>query len=627
MSRPALTSLLRANAAVIWTWLVAVGLSFAVPLREGLGQPSQGLALSAAAIPALLVALTPLRHRRWVMLLTVGVLCVLALANAAYYRIFGVYLPLQAVDSLRQGWEVRGYLGSILGADDVVPVLLVVISGLAAVARRPGPLLSRRWSITLPVIVCLLGSTPALAWAWVVGPGAADTATGGFLYAHLMDVRTLVGEWRSLGTEPSLQEMARVRQFLDGRRAEEGAADPWYGHAAGSNLVIIQVEALNAWLLDADVDGEPVMPFVRALRGRALSFTGVFDQTHEGRSSDADYLVMASQHPLPRGAVSMTLPSLDPVGLADVLDRAGYTTLSAHAHHPGFWNAAIRHRAYGFGASLFAHELGDGPRLGFGLLDSVFLARTAPRVVALPPPWAAWLITLTMHGPHGPVPPALHTLRLGALEGTPLGNYYLKARHTDHAIRSFLAHLERGGALDNATVVIYGDHTESYRFDMSVVDSIAGVTGLPADARHLLLDRVALLIVPPDGSAAAGAYTEVGTTAASPTAGAPATSFPAVGGLIDVAPTLLDLLGLPVPRSYVGRSLLHGPTGVSAQVTGEAVGHGLMWTGKRCFNFPSAEKRPSAACDGMRAEAREELDVSGTITRHGLSAVLDGGTN
>lgn len=539
------------------------------------------------------------------MLATVTFLALLAVINAVYHRLFGVYVPLSAIQSVGQGWQVRDYAAGLLQGRDAIAFLVVLVTAAVVILRgRTSVPVGRIWHTGLPLTVCLLGSVPALGWAWIIAPGVADSETGGFLYGHVVDGRRMVGEWRASG-EPGPEVIKRVVDYADLHAqgpAQSDGSDPWFGRAEGSSVIMIQVEALNNWLLDADVKGEPVVPFLRSLAKRGLYFTNVFDDTHEGRSSDADYLAMASQHPSERDAISMARPMLDPVALPDILAERGYTTFSAHAHHPGFWNAAVRHERYGFQESLFEAELGPGETLGFGLTDQIFLQRVAPRIASLPRPYLAWLITLTMHPPHPAVPPSFRTFPLGSLEGTSLGNYFLKARHTDDAIREFLDSLQVTGALDRTTVVIYGDHTDSHRFDMEWVHRATGVSGLPSDVQKLLLDQVPLVILPPGEGQGR--------------------RIPSVGGLIDVAPTLLHLMGIPVPRSFMGRPLTTPGPGLAAQASGEVVGGDLMWTGVACYGFPEGTPRPDSDCAEIRARARDELEVSWLITRHGLSQRL-----
>ncbi|MHB1193984.1 MAG: LTA synthase family protein [Longimicrobiales bacterium] len=623
VGHPALSrgcSVLLANASVLWTWVAASALGWAVQLGLGMGQPSPGLALSAAAMPAALVAVLPRRMRRWGMVAVVSLTTLLGVANAVHHRAFLTYLPLRALLAVDQGWSVRDYAAMLLRPVDVVPAALVLLTlGGALLAGRyerrgrAGP----RAHATLPLALCLLGSLPALGWAWLVAPGDADNQTGGFVYGHVVDATTLA---RELGVkaEPSPEDMARILLSTErdgtpapahgtGDAGGGNGLDPWLGRAAGADVLMIQVEALNGWVLDADVGGEPVAPFLRSLAGRGVDFTGVFDETHMGRSSDADYLALVSQHPTERDAVAMARPRQDVVALPGVLRERGYATLAVHAHVPGFWNARVRRERYGFQEQRFGADLGPGESLGFGLVDAEMLRRAAPAVVALPRPWMAWLVTLTMHAPHPEVPASFPRLPLGELEGTPLGNYLRKVRHTDDALRDFFATLEAAGTLDSTLVVVYGDHTELRGVDARWVERSVGVDGLPPDARRLLLDRVAMVVVPP------------------PSAGGPGgLVVPTVGGLLDIAPTVLHLLGIERPRPFMGRSLLGASPGLAAQATGEVVGDGLMWSGAACYRYPETLTVPSAECDAIRERAREELEVSWLITRHGLGPRLAG---
>ncbi len=630
-----LLSWILADASVLWTWMAASALGWAIQLGLGLGQPSQGLALSAAAIPAALVASLPRRMRRWGMVAVVTLTALVGVANAVHHRAFQTYLPLQALLAVDQGWAVRDYAALLLRPADLAPaalVLLTLAGALVAGRRERRGRTAPRAHATLPLTLCVAGSLPALGWAWLIAPGYADNQTGGFVHGHLIEACTFAQDLGVSG-EPAPEDMARILRATerDGTRAPVGAdgdaaggneLDAWLGRAAGANILMIQVEALNAWVLDADVGGEPVAPFLRSLAGRGLDFTGVFDGTHLGRSSDADYLALVSQYPTERDAVAMARPLQEVVALPGVLGERGYAALAVHAHVPGFWNARARRERYGFQEQLFGADLGPGESLGFGLVDAEMFRRAAPAVAVLPRPWMAWLVTLTMHGPHVEVPASFPRLPLGELEGTPLGHYLRKVRHTDDALRDFLSTLDTGGVLDSTLVVIYGDHTDLYGMDMGWVERSAGVEGLPTDVRRLFLDRVALIVVPPHTGASAD---EPGASGPDPDASDPGgLVVPAAGSLLDVAPTVLHLLGVERSRPFMGRSLLGAAPRLAAQATGEVVGDTLMWSGAGCYRCPGALTVPDRECDAIRERAREHLEVSWLITRHGLGPRLAG---
>jgi len=238
----------------------------------------------------------------------------------------------------------------------------------------------------------------------------------------------------------------------------------------------------------------------------------------------------------------MARPEQEVAALPGILRKRGYATLASHAHAPGFWNARERRERYGFDEQLFAADLGPGERVGLGLVDGEMLRRTAPRLTVLPRPWLGWLVTLTMHAPHPRVPSSFPRPALGPLEGTQTGNYLRKVRHTDDALRELVSTLDAAGVLDSTLVVVYGDHSELRGLDLGWVEGRTGVGGLPPDVRRLLLDRVALVMVPPASWNGDG----VGHSVEKP------------GGLLDIAPTVLHLLGVARPRPFMGRSLL-GP--------------------------------------------------------------------
>lgn len=593
---------------VAWTWLASVIMIVTVQRGVQLEGLSEGLVASSAALPALAVALFPQRLRRGVMVVTVGLVAVLALANTAHYRVFGSYIPLRSFTLFREAWGQRAYALQLLGAGDLVPVVLLLVTLVLALRRTRVRLRAAPgWYGALPAALCLVGLVPAVRWALVVAPRDNEPYSGGFLYDHVVDARRILDE-RQMGRTPPPEDLERVLALTVGRHRDPGTpadgADPWRGIATGSNVLLIQVEALNGWLMDAELDGEPVMPVLRSLAGRGIWLTNVFDQTHEGRSSDADQLLMTSQHPLERAAVSMLRPGLDMEAVPDVLRKHGYSTFAVQAVVAGFFNAAERYANYGIQESWFRTDLEPGDSIGFGLSDRWVFLQAAGALARLPDPWLGYLTTLTMHGPHSSVPAKLRTLPLGALEGTALGHYMLKAHYTDGAIGMLLDSLEAAGDLSRTTVVVFGDHTESLDFDRAWLHRIAGVERLAPDAQALLLDRIALVIAPPPGTMPPGGGVRV----------------PTEGGLLDLGPTLLHLLGAQSPAWFLGTSLLSPRPSMMARASGEVVADGLMWTGSNCYAFPGGELRPTHACDAPRARAREQLEVSWLITLYGLNA-------
>ena len=111
-----------------------------------------------------------------------------------------------------------------------------------------------------------------------------------------------------------------------------------------------------------------------------------------------------------------------------------------------------------------------------------------------------------------------------------VGNYIHSVSYADQAIERFFQDLEKAGVLDDTVVVLYGDHDGHLKRKQRDTKAIDQLLDVPEDERRLIgkgsvvLDRVPLLIRLPGG--------------------AHASVVEAIGGQVDVTPTVLHLLGV-----------------------------------------------------------------------------------
>ncbi len=610
---------------VVWTWLAALLVTRCFAELAGRQLEPGGLAVAAsgAALVALPVALLPLRWRAWGAATVVALLGVITLADCLYMRYFGRLVPLAALREARQLGQVRASVEALLASQDLwlfaMPLLGLALAFLLP-RPRSGDALSPRVRIATfagGAVACLLGAWPAVA---TLASALHDPTTSGQVFSqqmlvdqwgvinvHAFDVCRTVGGWLR-GDALSPQEQERVVEFYRRRAAAAPAAGVGFGAARGSNLLLIQVESLQEWVVGARIGGAEVTPFLDSLRGRALFFPHVFDQTGDGRTSDAEYAVLNSQLPLDDGAVAFTYPDDHFFALGEVLRRHGYATLSAHPFDRGFWNRAALHPRYGFQRSLFRHELGEGETIGWGLADGAFFTRMEPELEGLPRPFFAFLITLGLHHPFDGFPDRHKVLDVGHLKDKPLGNYIHAMHYFDDSLRVFLSDLDRRGVLRDTVVALYGDHDAGLEVDADLL-ALARQGGWDPSVL-VRLRRVPLLVLLP-GQALEG-------------------EPPVVGGHVDIAPTLLYLLGIARPPSFLGEALKPGRHLAAVLNDGSVVDHDRLFVASgplipsqgACFAFPAGAPLPLDACDALTASARAEQRASQAVVAHDLVPVL-----
>lgn len=288
-------------------------------------------------------------------------------------------------------------------------------------------------------------------------------------------------------------------------------------------VIYLQMESVDGFMVNASYRGEPVMPFLARLAAEQVYFANAIDNTGCGRTTDAEILTLTSLVPLHRAPIYVSQPLERVPSIPKILEAAGYDTWSMHGFEGSFWNRAVAHRALGYRHSYFEDQLVHDDRLGWGIPDHSVLHQAAQRLLAAKQPTFAHVILLTNHHPFSAVREHDNLPDQGMLD-----DYILSLRYTDRCLEAFFAELREGGLLENCIIGIYGDH------DSSQTSQFAAQMQYPLSPT--CGDSVPLIVCGLDEAPL---------------------RVEAVGGLQDLPVMVLDALGLPVPCTFTGNSLGH----------------------------------------------------------------------
>jgi phosphoglycerol transferase MdoB-like AlkP superfamily enzyme len=583
----------------------------------------QRAAFYSAAVFALPVALIPGRYRPRGLAVVMGILLSIVFGDLIYLRYFGNILPVLAIGGGGQLWDVRDIIFKYARARDAWLLLVFAVSvALAFLWPKPkkadAPLVLRGAVDLLMVGTSLafLLPLPGLVQRWMdsdrswrVLNGTDAVQDSGIVVAHIKEIARSVRDARQHG-QISEEEFSKVRKYHEARAS--GALDgPDFGLARGTNLLLLQVEAMQKWVIGAHHRGQELTPFLNRLRDSAWFFDQLYDETGDSSTSDCEYMVLNSQFPIPQGSVAFRRDENHFVTLLHSFKEAGYTAFAGHAYLAGMWNRAVLYPRYGFDQTAFKDEIGDGPKLGWGISDKVFFERVMPRIEHLNKPFVSMLITLTSHSPYQYVPMAERKLKLGAIEGSDFGGYLHSMRYNDEAIEQLFAQLQRNGLLQNTTVVIYGDHDSRMKFSAR----LAAETDLSPETQRRLAIRdyttkqIPLLVVLPERLRAAPRVVHT------------------LGGQVDIGATVLYLFGFKQPHSFIGQTLVPERIGHASRIDGSGVDGQHIYIapgGGRCESFPNFQRVEREACAELSRRTQEELNISWNVTLLDLAGKLAG---
>jgi lipoteichoic acid synthase len=598
--------------------------------------PSRAGSLTTAATFAALLVIVP-----WILLLPsgrwrlAGALCLdllltsLLYADVLYSRQFGDFASAASLPFIGQLVDVKDSVLSLVRSGDWrlwadLPVMLSLLLAWKVVAGWSGKMFPHFRPMRIQLLTALL-----LAFDGVVvvalcayfdlrpaeGPRrmkdeghAFEAKRLGPVNYHALDLyRYLVRRTgRTLWTTNA--DLLEAQQWFRDHSPQAALfAEGLRGAGRGKNLIILQIEALQSFVVGARIGDQEIAPNLNRLASESLRFTQFYSQVNIGMTADADLLANCSIYPLQDAVVYYEYEDNDFRCLPALARRYGYHTVAMQGMRPAFWNLANVYPRVGFENYYnLSHGFQMDEKIALGLSDESFLRQSVEFLKRTPEPYYAFLVTLSSHTPFS-LKGIPHNLRLGPLEGKEVG-YYLDAQHyTDAAIGHFVEALRQEGLLDRSILVIYGDHFGITR----------GNTGVTELLRLLDIDRM-------DEVTLERLKWQVPLLMRIP--GVAARVVPGLGGEIDIAPTLAAILGFSTQGFYfMGRNLLGDSHGVVALPgDGSVVGDGYLWSGNRksrrgeCYDSASGTSVPDYRCSAIVAQADREVRISRLMVEENL---------
>lgn len=527
--------------------------------------------------PLLSIGLAWLVFKRWrwyVLALAGTLICLLMLSDLAYLRYFDTFPSLLSRIPMRQAWGVHSSVLALLRGWDVIPLILSIgIWIYAIVFYRKQLEIGLKADPRLGAKSRYLGIGIALVsgiWLWIAcltpvrekthhvgrqsevlpsehwGKNYSNVSFarvyGTFIY-HVNDIQR---RWSMRKLEPviSEQERRQIRVVLDEVYLANQKYGMLQGAAKGFNVVVIQLEAFQEFLIDKKVEGQEVTPFLNRLKRKGIFWDRIFDVTGLGRTSDTEFTINTGLFPDRDYAAAFTHLDKDLITLPNLLASEGYVSSSVHGYNKDFWNRAQAHPFYGYKAMLFEKELGSQNKLGMGTPDKDTFHAAVNYYKTVKKPFFSLIISLSCHHPFNAFPEDMARMYSSVGDG-PMAGYLRLAAYTDQALEIFFLEMEKAGLADKTVFVLCGDH------DLGQINPmVPGVKSLITQTEKAigtnpfdpLEDRVPLFLVMPGLESRLQAFKKD-------------YDYPS-GCQTDIFPTILHLLGVKIPFGIFGENLL-----------------------------------------------------------------------
>ena len=325
--------------------------------------------------------------------------------------------------------------------------------------------------------VCLVFFRGADTMIWDMG---TDPAT---VYENFTDTRSslsLLGLYHYTfrdvqlvlfpgGGSLSEAEEAEIADFAGQRGHQDNAMS---GALAGKNLILIQLEAIDTWMVD-------YMPNLKAVKEQSLVFSNHYTPAYiTAGTFNTEFIVNAGILPGSSGTpTSVYTRNAFPSSLANLFREQGYTAESFHGSEGGVYNREQIHLNLGYEAYHSGSDMG----MEDYTMDSDLMVAFDDMTDEAP--FFTFIITYSGHGPYSDENPIYlaHADEAKAEAARTDGHYVhavAHAKETDAFIGELMDALEEKNLLEDTAVAFYADHYNYYMLDDDLNMDIKGVDSL-----------------------------------------------------------------------------------------------------------------------------------------------------
>lgn len=605
------------NDVVLFFILITVKLLLFNEMTESGSIRNIALVASVAGAVLILVCWTNLLHGKFrlpiLYIIDCGVTFII-IADMLFYRYFSDVLSMPVITQASVVTSVKSSIISLLHVSDLLFVLdlfiilFIYFSGkMTSAGRSTGydnKIVRFAFALVIGLGLCSYGISNLLKTQPFILNSFYDRVyivqNIGLLSFHSIDAFKFVESKDEKALPVTEAEKNKIQEFLTEKKNAYKKNPVLFGVGKDKNLIVIQVEALQEFVINRSVNGKEITPNLNRLIKKSLYFNNYYTETAGGGTSDAELLSNVSMFPAKDGSAYIRFSGNDYYSIARRLKEEGYSTAAMHAYKPGFWNRSVMYQTLGFDEFVNKNDYENDEIIGMGLSDKSFLRQSLEHMEKYKEPYYSLLITLTSHFPFDGDKKYYSSFDVGEYKDTFLGNYLESIHYADEALGEFIDELEARGLMDRSILAVYGDH---YAIPKDKKEYLAEFLELENmdDYNWVKLQKVPLIINLPGNS-------HVGTKSIA-------------GGGVDFMPTILNIMGVDssdIPM--LGRDLLNSSEGMAILRHGTFITDKYMClsTEDVIYDVKTGEKYPIYKLSKEKELALMHLEYSDLIMENNL---------
>lgn len=382
------------------------------------------------------------------------------------------------------------------------------------------------------------------------------------LYYHYNDIKTFISEEITKNMPLNNEQKTAIDEFYKEKEINSKKQKEYKGIGKNRNLIIVQIEALQQFVIGNTIEGKEITPVMNKLIEDSFYFSNYYHQVAGGNTSDAEFMTNTSLYPASTGAAYFRFPNNTFYSLPKKLKELGYNTYAFHGYKASFWNRTSMYRTLGFDTYMSGDQYKQDDVVGMGVSDDSFYRQNLD-AIDTKNPFYGFMVTLSSHHPYYAF--RKEQFNVGKYEGTQLGDFLKASKYVDWTVGRFIKDLKKRGLYDNSIIVFYGDHSALFEDQAKYLTDYLNINYNVFEWKRI--QKIPCIIHVP---------------------GVEGKQISITGGELDLLPTLANIMDIDMPYT-MGKDLLNTDKGYVVFRDSSLITDEIMYKNDTIYNIKTGE--------------------------------------
>lgn len=235
-----------------------------------------------------------------------------------------------------------------------------------------------------------------------------------------------------------------------------------YGIAKGKNVILLQLESFQNYILNKTINGKEITPNLNRFIDENIEISNMMSQSYS-TTADSEHSVISSLYPLENGMAFAQYSNTKYDDIFGMYKNSDYYNIYMHGNDGAFWNRRNVYKLLQVDELDFIESFDENSELiNEWLSDETLYKQAVQKLSNAQTPFFANIVSASSHNAFDL--PGLEnkydkvSIDVGKYKNTYFGDYLEAINYADYAFGIFIDELKAAGLYDDTVIFVFGDH-------------------------------------------------------------------------------------------------------------------------------------------------------------------------